>query len=95
MIPEYLKTLHIFILCLFSLLDEIQERCIIQVHMSEYNRPPSITFSSFTISQEVAARKAARKKVIERARKLERDSYIAKMRRKRQLQAASALDTMV
>jgi hypothetical protein len=47
-----------------------------------------------TISQDVAQRRAARRKVIENARKLERDSYKAMMRRKRQLLARSALDTM-
>lgn len=42
---------------------------------------------SFTISQEVAARKAARKKVIKKARQLERKSYLALLRKKRRLQA--------
>jgi hypothetical protein len=41
---------------------------------------------AYTISPDVAQRKAARRKVIEQARKLERDSYKAMMRRKRQLQ---------
>ncbi len=48
-----------------------------------------------TISSEVAARKAARRKVIERARKLERDSYKAMMQRKRQLHTTYQLDRMV
>jgi hypothetical protein len=47
-----------------------------------------------TLSPDVAARKAARKKVIERARELERESYKAFMRRKRQLQANSDLATI-
>jgi hypothetical protein len=37
------------------------------------------------MSSDVAARDAARRKIIERARKLERDSYKAMMRRRRQL----------
>lgn len=58
--------------------------------MTAYN------FSHATgISLDVAERRAARKKVIERARKLERDSYLAMMRRKRQLQATSTIDTIV
>ncbi len=48
-----------------------------------------------TISQDVAARKAARRKVIERAHKLERDSYKAMMQKRRQLQRAYPLDTIV
>ena len=44
-----------------------------------------------TISHEVAARKAARKKVIEAAQKLEQDSYKAMMDRRRRLQARSNL----
>ncbi len=47
-----------------------------------------------TISSEVAARKAARRKIIERAHRLERDSYKAMIQRKRQLQANSRLATM-
>ncbi len=47
-----------------------------------------------TISQDVAARKAARRKVIEKAHKLERDSYKAMMQRKRQLQRTYTLDTI-
>ena len=42
-------------------------------------------------SPDVAARKAARKKVIERAQRIERESYKALMRKKRQLQATSDL----
>jgi hypothetical protein len=48
-----------------------------------------------TISPDVAARKAARKKVIERAQQLERKSYKAFMRKKRQLQARNDLATMI
>ena len=48
-----------------------------------------------TLSPDVAAKKAARRKVIEKARQLERESYIAMMRRKRQLQAGSNLATIV
>jgi hypothetical protein len=48
-----------------------------------------------TLSPDVAARKAARKKVIEQAQQLERESYKAFMRRKRQLQARNDLVTMV
>jgi hypothetical protein len=47
-----------------------------------------------TISPDVAARKAARKKVIERAQQLERESYKAFMRKKHQLQGTTALDTI-
>ncbi len=46
------------------------------------------------ISQDVLAKKAARRKVIERARQLERESYKAFMRKKRRLQAAYGLDTI-
>ena len=48
-----------------------------------------------TLSPDVAARRAARRKVIERAQQLERESYKALMRRKRQLQAGSNLATIV
>jgi hypothetical protein len=47
-----------------------------------------------TISPDVAERKAARKKVIEQAQQLERESYKAFMRRKRQLQARNDLARM-
>jgi hypothetical protein len=47
-----------------------------------------------TISSDVAARKAARRKVIEQARKLERESYKAMMQRRRQLQASNRLATI-
>jgi hypothetical protein len=47
-----------------------------------------------TLCSDVAARKAARRKVIERAQRLERDSYKAMMQRRRQLQASSRLATM-
>ena len=57
--------------------------------MTEYNFTPI-----HTLSPDVAARKAARKKVIERAQQLERESYKAFMRRKRALQAGSDLATI-
>jgi hypothetical protein len=57
--------------------------------MTAYNFTPI-----YTLSPDVAARKAARKKVIEQARELERESYKAMIRRKRQLQAATTLDTI-
>ena len=44
-----------------------------------------------SLSFDVQHRKAARKKVIEAARKLERDSYKAMMDRKRQLHAKSGM----
>jgi hypothetical protein len=47
-----------------------------------------------TLSSDVAARKAARRKVIEQARKLEADSYKALMQKRRQLQGATTLDTI-
>jgi hypothetical protein len=47
-----------------------------------------------TISSDVATRKAARRKIIERAHKLERDSYKAMMQRRRQLQTSYQLDTI-
>ena len=47
-----------------------------------------------TISLDVAARKTARRKIIEKARKLERDSYKAMMQKRRQLQASNRLDTI-
>ncbi len=47
-----------------------------------------------TLSPDVAVKKAARRKVIERAQQLERESYKALMRRKRQLQAGSNLATI-
>ena len=46
------------------------------------------------LSPDVAERRSARRKVIERARELERESYKALMRRKRQLQTATDLDTI-
>ena len=53
------------------------------------------TFShAQTLSPNVAARKAARRKVIEQARKLERDSYKVMMQKRRQLQGATTLDTI-
>ena len=50
--------------------------------------------SKQTISPDVAARKAARRKVIEQAQQLERESYKAYMRKKRQLQANNDLATI-
>ena len=47
-----------------------------------------------TISPDVAERRAARKKVIERAQRLERESYKALMRKKRMLQGVTTLDTI-
>ncbi len=57
--------------------------------MTAYNFPHTTT-----ISQDVLAKKAARRKVIERAQQLERESYKAFMRKKRLLQANFALDTI-
>jgi hypothetical protein len=57
--------------------------------MTAYNFTPIQT-----ISLDVATRKAARKKVIERARELEPESYKAFMWKKRQLQGTTALDTI-
>ncbi len=54
--------------------------------MTAYNFPHSTT-----ISQDVAERRAARRKVIERAHQLERESYKAFMRKKRLLQASSEM----
>jgi hypothetical protein len=48
-----------------------------------------------TISSDIAARKAVRRKVIARAQKLERDSYKAMMQKRRQLQASSRPATIV
>ena len=47
-----------------------------------------------TISPDVAERRAARKKVIERAHRIERESYKAMMRKRRMLQGATTLDTI-
>ena len=44
-----------------------------------------------SLSQDVQQRKAARKQVIEKARRLERDSYKAMMDRRRRLQARSSM----
>ena len=48
-----------------------------------------------TLYPDVSERRAARKKVIERAQRLERESYKALMRKRRQLQARNDLVTMV
>jgi hypothetical protein len=48
-----------------------------------------------TISPDVAARKAARKKVNERARQLEHESYKAMMRRRRRMQASTTIGTIM
>ncbi len=57
-----------------------------------------MTASSFphthTLFPEVAARRAARRKVIARAQRLERESYKALMRKRRMLQGATTLDTI-
>ncbi len=47
-----------------------------------------------TLSPDVAERRAARRKVIEKARHLERESYKALMRKKRQLHASTDLSTI-
>ncbi len=47
-----------------------------------------------TLSLDVAERRAARKKVIERAHRIERESYKAMMRKRRMLQGAATLDTI-
>jgi len=47
-----------------------------------------------TLSPDGAARRAARRTVIERAHLVERESYKALMRRKRQLQASTDLATI-
>lgn len=57
--------------------------------MTAYTNPHAQTLSS-----DVAARKAARRKIIEKARKLERDSYKAMMQKRRQLQTSYQLDTI-
>ncbi len=54
--------------------------------MTNYHIPlPTTTLPSLAVQEK----KAARRKVIEAARKLERESYIAMMRRKRLLQEDS------
>jgi hypothetical protein len=62
--------------------------------MTAYNFRPPVIFSSLTISQEFAERKAARKKVIEQAQQLERKCYKTFMHKKRQLHANSDLATI-
>ncbi len=47
-----------------------------------------------TLSPDIAAKKAARRKVIEQAHQLERESYKAMMQKKRQLQANNRLATI-
>ena len=47
-----------------------------------------------TLSPDVAERRAARRKVIERAHRIERESYKAMMRKRRMLQGATTLDTI-
>ncbi len=44
---------------------------------------------SQALSPDIAARKAARRKIIEKAQRLERESYKAMMQRKRQVQTTS------
>jgi hypothetical protein len=63
--------------------------------MTNYHQTLSKTVSSLTISQDVAARKAARRKIIEKAHKIERDSYKAMMERRRRLQTRYNLSTIV
>jgi len=46
------------------------------------------------LSPDVAARRAARRKVIERAHRIEQESYKALMRKRRMLQGATTLDTI-
>jgi hypothetical protein len=57
--------------------------------MTEYTFP-----RTQTLSPDIAARRAARRKVIARAQRLERESYKALMRKKRQLQESSDLATI-
>jgi hypothetical protein len=52
--------------------------------MTQYHRTPPAPFPSRAVQE----RKAARKKVIEKARKLERDSFMAMMRFCYDLQAS-------
>ena len=47
-----------------------------------------------TLSLDVAARRAARREVIERAHRVERESYKALMRKRRMLHGATTLDTI-
>ena len=54
--------------------------------MTTYNLTPTIV-----LSPAIAERRAARKKVIERARQIERKSYLAFMQKKRRLQVSSDL----
>ncbi len=49
---------------------------------------------TYTLSPDVAERKAARRKVIARAHRLERESYKALMRKRPMLQGATTLDTI-
>jgi hypothetical protein len=51
--------------------------------MTNYHLAPPTTLPSLVVQE----RKAERRKVIEKAQRLERDSYKAIMQRKRQLQA--------
>ena len=44
--------------------------------MTEYHLTPQVTFPSLTISQDVAARKAARKQVLEKAWQTRRENYL-------------------
>ena len=59
-------------------------------HMTAYTIP-----RAQTISRDVVARKAARRKIIEKAHKLEADSYKAMMQKRRPLQAGNRLATMI
>jgi hypothetical protein len=50
--------------------------------------------STHTLSPDIAAKKAARRKVIEKAQRLERESYKAMMQKRRVLQGATSLATI-
>lgn len=57
--------------------------------MTNYHLTPPTILPSLAVQEK----KVVRRKVIEKARRLERDSYKALMRRKRQLQASNDLAT--
>jgi|SRR2546423_1508077 hypothetical protein len=61
-------------------------RCILASVMSDY-----LYLRTTSLFSDVQQRKAARKKVIEQAHRLERDSYKAMMNRKRRLHASRAM----
>ncbi len=72
--------------CQHGMVELFIVRCILASVMSDY-----MYRSTPSLSHDVQHRKEARKKVIEAARKLERDSYKAMMDRRRRLQATSNL----